>query len=280
VLHFPGCILALRRACRSAVALVAACLAVEAGGHPEIEAALARLNAQIAAAPADASLFLERGELYARHHDWVSAEANYLLAAELAPSLPRLDRARGALALATRALHEARGHFDRALDLDPRDAEALILRSRTRAAFDDRAGALADLEASLALLPNPRPELFLERAALLPTSAAAVRSLDAAMIRIGPAHTLQLRALEIEESTGDFDAALARLERVVAHSERRETWLKRRGDLLMRAGRIAEARQAYTNALAAIAALPEWLRESPATARLLAELTRLAPASS
>ena len=49
-----------------------------------------------------------------------------------------------------------------------------------------------------------------------------------------------------------------------------------RSDLLASAGRGAEARAAYRSAQAAIAALPAWLVNSPDTARLSTELTRLA----
>jgi len=59
-------------------------------------------------------------------------------------------------------------------------------------------------------------------------------------------------------------------------SERRERWLRRRGDILVSAGCHAEARAAYVEAQAAIAALPAWLVTSPDTVRLSIELTRLA----
>src|SRR5688572_17575619 len=128
-LQLPDCLNSMPRVFR-ALALIVSLGAATAQAHPEIEAAVERLNTRIAAAPRDPELYLERGELYAQHQDWISAEANFLRAAELAPSLPRLDAARGALALATGAALEARGHLDRALAVDSRDAEALILRSR------------------------------------------------------------------------------------------------------------------------------------------------------
>jgi predicted negative regulator of RcsB-dependent stress response len=103
-----------------------------------------------------------------------------------------------------------------------------------------------------------------------------VRALDQAIARIGPVHTLELRALELEEAAGRHDAALRRLDAMLSRAERRETWLKRRGDVLRRAGRASEALTAYRAAQAAIAALPAWLRESPDTAALAAELSRLA----
>ena len=239
--------------------------------HPEIEQALTRINAELTAAPHNAELYLERGELYARHGEWVSADANYLRAAELAPDHPRLARARGALELATGQPREARKLLDAALARAPRDAEALVLRSRAHAASGNSGAAVGDLDRAIALVSAPSPELFLERAALLP-AAEAVRSLDAAVQRIGPVMSLHLRALALEESLGRIDAAVARLDRIAQQSERKEAWLKQRGDLLRRAGREREARDAYASALAAIGALPGWLRESPDTVRLAAEL--------
>jgi tetratricopeptide (TPR) repeat protein len=259
---------------RSPVVLAAILAATAACAHPEIEDALSRLNAAIAARPADGGLYLERGELYARHEDWVSAEANYLLAAELSPDHPRLAVVRGALELATGHAPNARHFLDAAVKRDPQDVEARVLRARTHAALKDPGAAIADYTRALELLPHPSAELYLERAALLaPTDA--LRSLDEGMARIGPAITLQLRAIALEEALGRIDAAAARIDRVAAQSERKESWLKRRGDLFARAGRTAEAQAAYAEALAKLADLPAWLRESPEVMRLAAELRRL-----
>lgn len=245
------------------------------GAHPEIEAALSRLNAQIAATPDDASLYVQRGELYARHEAWVVAEANYLRAAELAPDFPRLNRARAALDLAQGRLAAARARLTRVLAVEPKDAEALVLRARTHAALGTKGPAIADFTAALALIAAPPPELYLERADLFANPADAIRGLDEGIARLGPVPSLQLRAVALEERLGRIDAALARLDRLAAQSERKESWLKRRGDLLARAGRTAEARAAYAAALAALAALPDWLRESPDATELAVELTRL-----
>ncbi len=247
--------------------------------HPEIEVALQRLNAGIAAAPTDAALYLERGKLYARHDEATAAEANYLLAAELAPNLPGLARARGALALATGQPAEALELLNRAVLRDPIDATARVFRGRVHAALHDPRAAVADFDAAIQLVPLTSPELILERAALLP-APEALRSLDAAIERLGPAIALQLHALALEESLGRTDAALVRLDRIATQSERRESWLKRRGDLLLRAGRIAESRAAYASALAAVASLPAWLRDSPESVRLTAELTLLSQKNS
>ncbi len=242
--------------------------------HPEIEAALDRVNAEIAARPADAALYLLRGELYARHEIWDLAEANYLFAAEIAPQHPRLPRLLGTLALATHRAAEAAGHFDAALALAPGDPELLVLRARARAARGERAAAAADLAGALARIAEPPPGLFLERAALL-DAPEAVRCLDEGVARLGPAVSLHLRALALEESLGRWTDALRRIDQLAAQGDRRESWLKRRGDVLARAGRAVDARAAYAAALQAIDMLPDWLRTSPDTVRLHLELLRL-----
>jgi tetratricopeptide (TPR) repeat protein len=243
--------------------------------HPEIDAALARLGSLIAASPNNAELFLERGELYARHDDLISAEANYLRAGELAPQHPRLARALGALEFAHGRLAEARVHFDAALARNPADAETLVLRARTLSALNARAAALVDFDRALTLIENPPPEIYLERAALYASPRDALRSLDEGLERIGPVISLQLRALAIEESLGLTDAALKRVDQLAEQTERKEVWFKRRGDVLARAGRAREAEAAYAEAFNVVATLPAWLRESPDTRRLASELTRL-----
>ena len=267
------------RVVRSLIALFILAPGLALRAHPEIEAALNRLNAQIAAHPNEADLYVQRGELYAKHEEWIMAEANYLRAAELAPRHPRLSYVRGALELATARPSDARDHLDAALQRDPANPEALVLRARAKVALADRTAALADFTAALTHIPSPPPELYLERAKLLPP-AEAVRSLDEGVARLGPVVTLHLAAIALEEQLGQIDEAVARLNRLAADSERKEPWLKRRGDLLLRSGRNADARASYVSALAAINALPEWLRASPDTKKLAAELTRLVASNS
>jgi tetratricopeptide (TPR) repeat protein len=243
--------------------------------HPEIDEALARLNPLIAASPNDADLYLERGELYVRHDDLVSAEANYLRAAELAPKHPALPRLLGSLEFAQGKLAEARKHFDAALERNPFDAESLVLRARTLSALNARGAAIADYDRALKLIENPPPEIFLERASLHAAPKDALRSLEDGLERLGPVISLEVRALALEESLGLVDAALKRVDILTQQTERREVWLKRRGDILAHAGRAREAEVAYTAARSALDALPDWLRDSPDTRRLASELTQL-----
>ncbi len=240
--------------------------------HPEIDAGLSRLNPLIAARPDDAALYLERGQLYLRHEVWLEAEANFLRAEELNPRLPGLARARGELALSTRQPGSARALFDRELALQPEDPDTLVLRARAHVLAGDSAAAIKDYDLALLKIAAPTPELVLARAALGPTTADTLDIINLALIRLGPAMTLELRALSLEESLGRHDAALQRVDRLTANAERREGWLKRRGDILNRAQRPAEARAAYAAAMAELERLPAWLRQSPDAIRLAAQL--------
>lgn len=253
------------------VALLGASMAP---AHPELEDALARINAQISAAPSDADLYLTRGELYAQHADATQAEANFLRAAELNPDLPRLDQVRAKLALDRREFREAVVLTDRALARDGNDNIARIYRARAYTALNDRPAALADFQAAFSRLKSVRPELLLEYSSVLPPTDAVTR-LDEAIAQTGPVPALLFRVLELELSLGRTEAALQRIDRITATSERREIWLKRRGDILAAVGRTREAAAAYVAARAALATLPAWLRESPETANLSTELERL-----
>lgn len=243
--------------------------------HPEIEAGLARLNPLIAARPDDAALYLERGQLYLRHEAWLEAEANFLRAHELNPKLPGLERARGELALSNRQVEAARAHFDRELDLKHDDPETLVLRARAHASAGNTGAAIADYDTALKWIVSPAPELVLARAALGPTPSAALAVIERALAQLGPTMVLELRALSLEESLGRYDAALQRVDRLAAIAERREGWLKRKGDILTRAQRPAAARAAYAQAMAELERLPVWLRDSPDAIRLATQLRQL-----
>lgn len=262
------------------LALIALGVTTTVHAHPEIDAALTRLQSAIAAAPARAELYLERGQLYARHEAWDLAEANYLRAAELARELPGLAHARGALALARGQWREAHEWLSGALVRDAGDAESWVLRARASTGLGDRAAARRDYDRALDLLPEPGAELFLERAACAESPTAELRVLDVAIVRIGPALVLQARALALEESLGRTDAALARLEQIMQTAERRDPWFQRRGEILACAGRDRDAREAFAAALSEIEKLPDWLRAAPATAAREIALRRiLAPGS-
>ena len=102
--------------------------------------------------------------------------------------------------------------------------------------------------------------------------AEALRALDEGIRKLGPIVPLQGYALDLELGRKNNDAALARLETILARALRKESWFARRGDILLVVGRTAEARKSYEAALAAVKRLPGRLQQGPAMVKLQAHV--------
>lgn len=270
------------RSTRSILLLFAAgfALLTFARAHPGTEVAIADLTALIATAPASADLHLRRALCYVEHERWPEADADLALAAKLEPTHAGLPLAHAEYQLARRDYPAAIRTLDPVLKSQPNAPAPLILRARAFALNNNAPAAFADFRIALAALPEPKPELWLEANALIADPVVALADLEIGIARIGPAPALVERALTLELTLHRSDAALARLTQLAATAERPELFLKRRGDLLASLGRPAEARAAYTAALAALARLPDWLRASEPTRLLTAQLSALVTPSS
>lgn len=253
---------------------------VRAGAHGPIHEQIAALTDRITEDPQNAALYLKRGELHSHHLDWPAALADYERAAQLDPTLAAVDFARGRTLLQAGRPTEARSALDRFLAKHPDHAEGLATRARVLVSLGHGLAAGADYTRAIAAaerLDRPNPEYYLERARALAAEGGdhadeALRGLDEGVRRLGPLMVLQLYAIDLELAGKRYDAALARLDTLAAQSPRKEPWLARRGEILEQAGRAAQARLAYEQALAAIESLPARHRQTEATARLEARI--------
>ncbi len=268
------------------VAWFAVCLTLPpaAAGHGDIHERVAALTKQIEQSPANADLYLKRGDLHRLHRDWDAALADYERAAQIAPGLAALDLHRGTTLLEAGWPHSAKVALDRFLVRHPDHAGARVVRARALMRLSQRAAAAEDFTRAIAQLPRPQPEHYLERAQALIAGGEerldeALRGLDEGMEKLDQPITLQLFAIDLELKQRRYDAALERLEKISAQAARRETWLARRGEILEQAGRPAEARKAFQAALAATESLPPHRRNVKAMSelekRLRAALERL-----
>jgi len=239
--------------------------------HGPLQDQIDEASAQIGREPADARLYLRRGELHRLHEDWDAALADYGRAAALSPADDTIDFLRG------RALQEAgkpeaaKAALDRFLERHPNHPDALIARARALRALGEYRAAAADYTRAIERLPKPDPDHYLERARIELSGLdynRALAGIDAGIARLGQVPALQDLGIEIELKMGRVDAALLRLDRMAASSPRRETWLARRGEILAQAGRKDEARSAYKASLTAIEALPVATRRTRAMADL------------
>lgn len=237
--------------------------------HEGLHEQIVELTRQLVKEPDNAALHLKRGELHRLHGAWDFAASDYDRAEQLDAKLDAVQLARGmmlfdsgrAIAAVAPLRRYVAAHSD-----DPRGRTAL-----GRALVKSGRPAEGAAELAMVLERSPDPDLALERAAALVESKqsdAAVRGLDAMMQRLGAIVTLQLGAIEIETNAGRYDAALQRIDAVAQTSIRKETWLARRGDVLVKAGRLADAQRAYEAALTAIATLSPARRRTRAVTEL------------
>lgn len=232
----------------------------------------------------DVSLILQRGELRRAQGDWAGALEDYDRAASLAPGNRRIDLLRGEVYLLSGRAEAAVEALSRFIEAEPADVDGRLLRARALGALSRHAEAEADLERALAIVQAnggaPLPDLYLARADAQAAQGdegviRALAGLDAALAQQGPLVVLEERAVELERQRGDVDAALARLDRLIAQSRRGERYLALKGEILLGAGRREAGLAACREALAAIAALPPGKAAVPAMVALSAELRRM-----
>src|SRR5215217_549670 len=252
------------------VAIALALLSSFVQAHEGLHEQIAGVTAKIKRDPRNASLYLQRGELYRLHGDWTRAAADYDRAERLQPGLKLVDLARGKMLLESGRVQRAKFVLDRFLSRQPGHYEGLVTRARVVAKMGSRGEA--DKDFTEALATSPEPELYLERAQVIGSDengvGAALSGLDEGIKRLGPLVKLQLAAIDLELRRNNYDGALNRLEIIAAQSERKEAWLVRRGEILKLAGRDEEARAAFNAALVAIEALPAGHRQSRAVTAL------------
>jgi predicted Zn-dependent protease len=267
----------VRRLPLLALALALALGAAPARAHGPFHERIAAASERVARAPRDAGALIARGELYRQHGDLDAALADFARAAALDPRNEAVELLRGRTLVDARRPQLALPHLDRFVARRPRDAAGWLERARAHEAAQARQAAAADYERALALLPRPTPDDYLRRfraqlAAGRPE--AALGGLDEGIARLGPLEALEQPAIELELEARRFDQALARLDRLAALSPRKESFHQRRGEILLRAGRAAEARRSFRAALDAVAALPPHLRDTHAMRALAASARR------
>jgi tetratricopeptide (TPR) repeat protein len=259
----------------AALCLAAALLAARASAHGDLHEQIEAVSAALRSDPSNAVLVHKRGELYRAHCDYKAALADYARAERLDPGLSVVQLSRGRALLEWGRAAPARAALTSFLREQPDHAEALLLRARCQARLGARTAAELDFQTALRVLADPLPDLYLERAENLRAAGRvepALAALEQGIARLGPLVTLQNAALGLELRLARFDAALARLDGMLAEAPRPEQLLAQRAEILQRAGRGEEACAARAQALGAIAQLPPAKQRLPSTRELTAWL--------
>lgn len=245
----------IRSARRIALAICIGSLTqIVAWAHGDVHLQIEELTPKIKQAPT-AELHLKRGELHRLHEDYKAALADFAQAEKLDPELHTIFFARGRALFESGRLKPAKEALDYFIKKRPNHIEAHMVRGRVHTGLKDPEAAVKDYDRIVELTDKPSPDCFLERAEALMTldrGDAALKSLDQGIERLGNLLALQKAAMDIELRFKRYDAALARVDRVMGGLQRKEVWQARRGEILDAAGRRDEANRAYSEALASM----------------------------
>jgi len=252
-----------------------------ASGHAGVDDEIQRVTRLIRQDPSKPQLYLQRGDLYRIHQDWNLALADFQKAKQLDATAAAVELGLGRTRLEQGSPQQALAHLDHALALQPGNVRALVTRAKAWRALDNPLAAAADYHRVIEHFPvsgKALPEYYLECARAYAAAGdayigEALHCLDEGLQVLGKLQTLALYAVELETRRGDFDAALSRLDSLLAHAKRKEFLLLERGDILIAAQRNPEARQDFLAAQAAITALPPRYRQTRSVQQLETMLT-------
>ena len=154
------------------------------------------------------------------------------------------------------------------------------MRARALIQMRQPVAAIADYDVAIAQSAPPSPDLYHERAKAIADlgpkrTLDALASLDEGITRLGPIVSLQMHAIDLELASRRFDQAIARLETISSRSSRKEHYLLQKGEILQKAGRPADAKAAWREALTHIDALPPKTRAHWKTRELSKKLQGL-----
>lgn len=240
-------------------------------GHGALDDRIKAITDEMHRDTNNSHLFILRARCHAEHRDWKAAGDDFNTAERMDGKLARLDFFRAQMFNDMGDVSKAHGLLNKYLAANPGDVEALVLRARMSVSAGEAVNAIEDFSRAIKLDREPQPELFLERAELLVKAGRldeAVAGLDDGIQKLGAAVVLQARALDIDLTRTNYDGALVRLGNIIKTSPRKESWLARRGEVLMAAKRSEEAREAFIEARAAIKALPIRIQDGDAMREL------------
>ncbi len=248
---------------------------VTASAHPGAAEKLEILTQRIEAQPGDQLAYVARGAAYSHDGQYELALADFRKAEGLGESIA-VSYELGVLHHRMGKLDAARTYLDRFLERFPNYPPALEQRAHVLADLGESEAAVAAFEKLFAAQPRPNPGLYLSAAKLLAAQGeggveSAIAMLDRGMERLGVIPQLQQYAIALELERKNTAQAIDRLEALEPAMGESPDWKVDMGELLILAGRPAEASQLFDEAFAQL----ETLRKTVARQRVLERLQKL-----
>ena len=252
-------------------ALVLCSLAAFAHGdlHDQIE----KTTREIAGNPANAALYLKRGELHRLHREYAPAFSDYAQAERLDRAIAGVELGRARAFADQKQWAEAEAAITRYISRVPGNETALALRAEIR--DNSNKPSAADWAAAIAASAEPRVDYYIalaEAHARYGAHSEALRAIDQGAAKLGPLVALRQWAIESLAKQRRWDEAIARIDTLIAESPRKESWLARKAELQKAAMQVERARETALAARGAIQQLPPRVQQTKAMLDLVARL--------
>lgn len=212
---------------------------------------------------------LQRADLNRRQGAWDSVLFDYERIAEQQPENADMLLGRSRTYLGKEQFDEADFWATRLLQLQPEHAHAGLVQARALVGMGDHLAASGVFERAIQRLRTPLPEHYLEHARIVlgtenqdsvDNSLLAISILDKGAAHLGNPVSLHSFALEIERQAGELEAALRRIDMLIARNGSLLNWRLQRAELLLEMKRDRAARKELDNTLQQIGQLPDQRR--------------------
>ncbi|MDQ3061911.1 MAG: hypothetical protein M3R14_03465 [Acidobacteriota bacterium] len=213
--------------------------------HDGLHEQIVAVTKEIKKDPQNAALYLKRAELYRLHAEWKNSENDFYKAGKLDANLAVVNLGRGKLWLDAQQYAKAKLALEIFLSKEPNSFEGVLTFARVSAKLKQTKTAVKYFKQAIELSPKDSAEIYLERAETLRSANKvdeALRGLDEGIGRFGELIFLENYAIDLEVERKNYEAALGRLDKLSATLPRKESFLLRRGEILLKAGRKCEAR--------------------------------------
>jgi len=192
-------------------------------------------------------LLLRRADLHRRDANWNAALDDYQTIATIQPDNPGMLLGITQLYLDQESFLAASQWSGKLLKKHSNHIQALMMHARAHAGLGNLSIVTGLYGRAIDLMEHPKPEHYLEYAGAVlqsgseSSAAQAIAIVDAGAMKLNHPVSLHSFALEQELQSEQFEAAVMRIERVVAINPRLWPWHLKKVELLVSLRRVNEA---------------------------------------
>lgn len=233
----------------------------------DLQGRIDRISVEIKKYPDSLQLIMKRGDLYRRQKEFFPAFEDYQVVLLKSPEHKEVNFSLSLLYLDHKFYNSGLVHINRYMGKQSGSVEAHLVRAELLENLKYFKDASTDYQYVIENYEKPRPSHYLamSRCTIQADSAnwkQSIQWLEKGKDKLGDIITLEQQALKIEMSQQEYQAAIARVDEILADLPRKEKWLYQKGLILKEAGKNDEAVFVFKNALDQIDQLKQRFQET------------------